>query len=80
VSPSFPSENQTASDYQRDRKISYANECESEVRDLITYEINKNVMRIFSVQFHNIEVEETFGKIVNFKIDQNLVPLSGLSD
>jgi hypothetical protein len=57
----------------RERRESYAAECESELRDMIVNEIQKKVSRIFSVQFHNVEPEEIFGKIVNFKIDQSLI-------
>jgi hypothetical protein len=51
---------------------SFAAECEQELIDVISTEIVKKVSRIFSVQFHNIEPEDTLGKIVSFKIDQTL--------
>ncbi len=48
-------------------------ECEQEIRDVLISEVIKKVSRIYSVQFHNIESEEIFGKIVSFKLDQGLL-------
>jgi|LauGreDrversion4_2_1035121.scaffolds.fasta_scaffold127777_2 hypothetical protein len=33
----------------------------------------KKISRIHSVQFHNIDPEESLGKIVSFKIEQNML-------
>lgn len=40
---------------------------------MIAYDIMKKISRIHSVQFHNIIPEESLGKIVSFKIEQNML-------
>jgi hypothetical protein len=54
-----------------ERRESIAVECEQQIKDMIASDIIKNFSMLYTVQFHNIESEEIFGKTVCFKLDQS---------
>jgi len=73
TSPAFPVHEEKVFDEPAatERRQSFTDECDSELKEIITVEILKKVSRIYSVQFHNIECEEIYGKIISFKFDQS---------